>query len=113
MPGRARRATRVCSTPGCADLTDHPSGLCDDCRAARYKQADAARPSSAERGYGPAHQQLRREWAPRVEAGGVNCTRCGILIVPGTAWDLGHDDNDRSRYTGPEHQVCNRATRGR
>jgi hypothetical protein len=31
-------------------------------------------------------------------------------ILPGQDWDLGHDDYDRSRYTGPEHRRCNRQT---
>lgn len=68
------------------------------------------RPSAARRGYGPAHQQLRKREARRVDAGGVLCARCGRPIIPGSDWDLGHDDRDRSRYTGPEHSACNRAT---
>jgi hypothetical protein len=71
------------------------------------------RPNSAQRGYGYAHQRRRRLWAPRVERGDVQCSRCGELIVPGEPWDLGHDDDDRTVYTGPEHQACNRATAGR
>src|SRR5262245_43062993 len=61
-----------------------------------------------ERGYGVAHQRLRAQWAPLVAAGRVSCARCGKLIEPGAAWDLGHDDHDRRKYRGPEHQSCNR-----
>jgi hypothetical protein len=48
-----------------------------------------------------------------VEAGGMACWRCGRLIVPGSVWNLGHDDHDRSVYRGPEHERCNLATSGR
>src|SRR3954467_1406990 len=65
------------------------------------------------RGYGPAHVALRAELAPHVAAGGVRCARCGELIGAGEPWDLGHGDGDRSRWAGPEHARCNRATAGR
>lgn len=72
--------------------------------------------STAARGYGPAHQRLREQWRPRVEALEVDCWRCGNLIVPdyavrGDGWDLGHDDEDRETYRGPEHSECNRRTK--
>jgi hypothetical protein len=60
------------------------------------------------RGYGTAHQKLRARLAPIVAAGGVRCARCGHPIIPGTPWDLGHADHDRTVYTGPEHRRCNR-----
>jgi hypothetical protein len=63
--------------------------------------------------YGRKHQELRERFLPIVLAGGVKCARCGELIAPGEPWDLGHDDHDRNRYTGPEHRACNRATAGR
>ena len=66
--------------------------------------------STSGRGYGHVHQELRKLWKGRVEAGGVLCARCGRLILPGEPWDLGHDDHDRSRYTGAEHRKCNRST---
>jgi hypothetical protein len=43
-----------------------------------------------------------------VASGSVCCWRCGELIAPWQAWDLGHDDDDRRRYQGPEHASCNR-----
>lgn len=73
--------------------------------------------------YGNRHQKLRRGWARVVLAGGVRCHRgadClwakdgqGGLIQPWEHWDLGHDDDDPNRHTGPEHRRCNRATAGR
>lgn len=63
--------------------------------------------------YGRKHQALRAWWAPKVEAGQVDCWRCHQPIQPGTPWDLGHGDGaQRDEYRGPEHaSQCNRATK--
>lgn len=81
------------------------------------------KPNTSKRGYGTAHQQLRKRWAELVAGGGVRCARgaeckravngLGGLIHPTEPWDLGHHDQDRRVYTGPEHRGCNRATAGR
>src|SRR5262245_29011328 len=63
-----------------------------------------------ELGYGRAHRAMRERFARTVLTGGAKCWRCGLPILPGEAWDLGHDDDDRSRYRGPEHVACNRPT---
>ena len=65
------------------------------------------------RGYGWQHQSRRARWAPLVAAGQVCCMRCGQPIIPGTPWDLGHDDHDRTVTTGPDHRACNRAAAAR
>ena len=62
------------------------------------------------RGYGAEHKRRRRQWAPQVARGEVCCARCGDFIYPGEPWDLGHVDWDKTRYAGPEHRACNRAT---
>lgn len=67
--------------------------------------------STAARGYDAEHVRLREQWRPHVEAGEVECWRCLELIEPGDPWDLGHDDEDRSVYRGPEHRACNRGGR--
>ena len=68
----------------------------------------AQRASTTSRGYGSAHQRLRRAWARQVQAGLVCWARCGLRIPPGTPWDLDHTD-DRRGYLGPSHATCNRA----
>jgi hypothetical protein len=71
------------------------------------------RQSTTARGYGWTHQLARKRWARLVNAGLVDCARCGYMIDPSEPWDLGHVDGDRSRYAGPEHRRCNRATASR
>jgi hypothetical protein len=56
------------------------------------------------------HQKLRNRWARDVARGEVECARCGEPIWPEEPWDLGHVDGDKTRYAGPEHRACNRAT---
>lgn len=80
------------------------------CRPGRRATKPKAPTSS--RGYGAAHQALRKKWKPQVEAGLVDCARCGTRIQPGQPWDLGHTD-DRSAYSGPECRTCNRSAGGR
>jgi hypothetical protein len=76
--------------------------------AVHTRARDLARGTRIERGYGQEHRAERARWAESVALGGVACARCGALILPGEAWDLGHSD-DRTRWTGPEHARCNRA----
>src|SRR5512132_1426549 len=64
-----------------------------------------ARLTTTQRGYGANHQALRKAWARKVAAGSIGCARCGLKILPGEPWDLGHVDGDRSRYTRPEHRA--------
>lgn len=103
------------------------SSVCLDCpvivtdgksRCLTHRRAkDRARGTRQERGYGADHKALRAEWQRRMDAGErVTCWRCAeqghTHDVDPNRWDLGHDDNDRSVYRGPE---CygNRATSGR
>jgi hypothetical protein len=71
-----------------------------------------ARPSTYARGYGRGHEEERRRWRPRVDAGLVDCARCRQPIEPGRPWDLGHNE-DRTGWSGPEHRHCNREAGGR
>jgi hypothetical protein len=63
------------------------------------------------RGYGWRHQKLREQWKRVVAAGSAVCARCGLPMVPGEPWDLGHVDGDKTRYKGVEHRKCNRGAR--
>lgn len=98
---------RVCSTPGCPTVVT--SGYCTPCARAR----DRARGTSTARGYGYRHQRLRGRLQARMDAGETfECWRCRRPIDPAN-WTLGHCDNDRTKYHGPECPPCDYATSGR
>ena len=71
-------------------------------------------------GYGTAHQKERARLASIVAQGQTTCTRhnhpqfpdCPGIIQPEDEWELGHDDTDKRRYTGPEHARCNERAGG-
>lgn len=67
---------------------------------------------TTDHGYDSKHRARRKREQRNVDAGNAYCWRCGELIPPDSDWDLGHDDNDRTKYMGPEHVACNRATKG-
>lgn len=65
--------------------------------------------TTTQRGYGWRHQQERARVKAQMEAnGGAICWRCHTLIAPTDKWDLGHRDDARDEYAGPEHRRCNR-----
>jgi hypothetical protein len=82
------------------------------------RQRRESRGNTVARGYGAAHQALRKRVAADVEAGIAFCTapecvvRAGRWIPPGSPFDLGHLP-DRSGYAGPQHPVCNRRDGGK
>lgn len=102
---RALHPCRDCHRPVPAGTT-----RCPEHARAHYRK----RATSTQRGYGTTHQRLRRALAPLVLSGRATCWRCGLPIQPNEAWDLGHDDADRSITRGPEHaNTCNRSAAGR
>lgn len=98
---------KVCAEPGCPSLVSN--GRC----ATHRREVERRRGSRQERGYDAGHDRTRAEWAPLVATGTVRCWRCRKLISADAAWDLGHDDKDRSKHRGPEHVTCNRSAGGR
>lgn len=54
-----QRPVRACRTIACPGTTATPEGYCDPCRAAYFAQADAARGTTTQRGYGFTWQRRR------------------------------------------------------
>ena len=100
-------ALKVCAEPGCPILTNKAH-----CKA-HERAKDQARGTRQQRGYDAKHDALRADYQRRMDAGErFTCWRGGEPIDPSN-WHLGHDDNDRTAYRGPECPACNLATAGR
>ena len=100
---------KPCPTPGCPELLAPGQRRC----TTHGQQHEQQRGSRQQRGYDRKHDQLRAKWAPIVATGTVKCWRCDEPITSTEPWDLGHDDNDRTQYRGPEHaNKCNRRAGG-
>lgn len=95
-------ARKVCAEPGCPTLTDQT-------RCPQHtRERDKARGKRAHgSGTDWQHTKLRRSYQRRMDAGEqFSCWCCGRPIDP-NHWHLGHDDQDRSVYRGPERPECN------
>lgn len=104
------RAKHPCAEPSCPTPVPHGTSRCPT----HTRTRDQARGTRQARGYNRNYDRARRQWAPLVATGQVTCHRCHTPITPGTPWDLGHDDHDRTIIRGPEHaHTCNRAAAGR
>lgn len=101
------RAKRICAKVGCPHIAT--GSYCTTHQA----EAERARGNSNQRGYGVEHQRTRTTLDIRVQAGLVNCARCGQRIKPGEPWHLDHDDTDKTKYLGPSHARCNTSEGGR
>jgi hypothetical protein len=102
---------RVCLEPGCGALIREGKrgGRCP----VHTRERERQRGTASARGYGAEHRKLRAHYQHRMDAGErFTCWRCPRPIDP-TRWHLGHDDQDRSQYRGPECIPCNTATAGR
>ena len=81
------------------------------CRAAvtstsgwhRKDHSSAASQARAAQYRTPAYKAARAALKGQIDAGLGSCWRCGRWIAPGSAWHVGHDDNDRSVIRGAEH----------
>lgn len=102
---------RVCPEPGCPEV--QAERRCPD----HARQAERARGTRQQRGYGAEHDRLRARWKPRVERGEVDCHEVVCLmpmrrILPGEPWHLCHD-RMTGNYLGPGHATCNVSEGGR
>lgn len=78
---------------------------CSDACAlkARYARG-SGKPPTTQRGYGRAHQKLRKELLPH--AYDTPCCLCGDLMLVGQSLHLDHTE-DRTDYRGFAHAECN------
>ena len=104
-----RRALRVCTTPGCPNLT--PTGRCDTCKG----KAETRRGTAAQRGYGHMHRTrfrhhvlLTNPLCVCVDTTHPHTTPCHAISTVADHWPLdraelvrqGHNPNDPTHGRG-------------
>jgi hypothetical protein len=95
---------RPCLEPGCPALLSARRGV------SRCPAHQRPRPTTTQRGYGPAHRRLRDQLIATYQPTDL-CWRCGQPLGPDSSMlDLGHTD-DRLGYMGLEHAACSRGHR--
>lgn len=82
MPARTPKACRV---RGCASVTVHPSGFCDQHVGEGWRQHNKGQ-TSKQRGYGPEWRTVRNAVIKRDKGLCQECKREGI-VRPGTSVD--------------------------
>jgi hypothetical protein len=97
---------------GCHRL--QPESRCAEHR----RERERARGTRQARGYDTAHDRLRADYQRRMDRGlSFYCWRCqtrGVrTLIDPSNWTLGHCDDDRSKYHGPECPPCDYAVAGR
>ena len=98
-------SNRICAKPGCPEPTN--AKHCEQ----HAREADKARGSREQRGYGTAHQRERAAAIRALSQGPLTCWRCGQPIYRASDLHIGHDGNRRTM--GPEHAACNLSAAGR
>lgn len=94
-------AKAVCSKPGCPALVDK-GGRTNLCQA-HDREADRARGTRQQRGYGAEHDAMK---ATIEDAYGQPCHLCGERMWPHQALEPDHTE-DRTAYRGWTHATCN------
>lgn len=102
----------VCSQPGCPAVVPRvPRGRrrCDT----HQRQAEQARGTTEQRGYGAAHRHKARARAIAQATPATPCARCGQPL--GDAYRSAHLDHtdDRQGYLGLSHAACNLSAAGK
>jgi hypothetical protein len=109
---------RVCACIGCPAHNGSCPALCtarrcDPCAG----QAEQRRGRRQARGYDADYDRARIQWKRRLDQGhevkchAPICLKPTRLLLPGEAFDLGHDEQRKIR--GPEHPLCNRSAGGK
>ena len=106
---------RVCSEPGCPELTK--AGKCSEHRKAARRRSERGRPSAVERGYGKAWRKTRTAFLRAFPT----CIDCGDVATvadhaPRTRADLiaqGAPDPDAFEHLEPRCASCHSSKTGR